>query len=74
MQQILSFKGWLVQNKVTQTELAKLLGISVQAVNGKVNGRHPFTMNQVIKICETYGVSSDIFLPEELRMGNKEQS
>lgn len=71
MEQILSFKGWLVQNHITQIELAKLLGISVQSVNNKVNNRKPFTMAQVTKICSTYGISANIFLPTELRSGNE---
>ncbi len=62
MPEQLRFKAWLVVNNVTQTELAKVLGLTIQAVNSKVNGKTDFTLKQIKKICETYDVSADIFL------------
>lgn len=62
MPEQLRFKAWLVVNNVTQTELAKVLGLTLQAVNSKVNGKTDFTLKQIKKICETYDVSADIFL------------
>lgn len=62
MPEQLRFKAWLVVNNVTQTELAKVLGLTIQAVNSKVNGKTNFTLKQIKKICETYDVSADIFL------------
>lgn len=73
VQQILRFKGWLSENNITQKEIASLLGISQQAVWNKVNGKYEFSLPQVRKICETYHVSADIFLPKELQYGNKEE-
>ena len=70
MGQILSFKGWMVENNIRQNELAELLDISLQSVNMKVNGKQDFTLPQVKKICEHYGISADIFLPKELRLSN----
>ena len=67
MKSILGFKGWMAENHVTQTELAKLLGLSITSVHLKVNGKVPFTLEQVSRICETYGISADIFLPKELK-------
>lgn len=72
MQQMLSFKGWMAENKVSQKEISELLGISQQAVWSKVNGKREFSMPQVKKICETYHISADIFLPKELRYSNEE--
>lgn len=64
---MLQFKGWMVANKVTQGEIAELLGISLQSVNMKVNGRQEFTLPQVKTICQHYGISADIFLPTVLK-------
>lgn len=66
MDNMLGFKGWMAENHVTQTELAKLLGLSVQSAHLKVNGKVPFTISQIAKICDTYKISADIFLPKKL--------
>ncbi len=59
----LVFKGWMATNKVTQRELAKLLGVSYQTINKKVNGKEDFTMPQARAIIKHYGCSADVFLP-----------
>ena len=59
--EILKFKGWLVEHQIKQADLAELLGITVESVNAKVNGRQEFTLSQVKKMCETYGISADDF-------------
>lgn len=64
---MLQFKGWMAENKVTQGEIAELLGISLQSVNIKVNGKQDFSLKQIRTICEKYGISADIFLPKELK-------
>ncbi len=58
----ITFKAWLIMNKVSQKEIAKLLGLSQQSVYLKVNGKKDFTLAQIKKICDTYGVAADIFL------------
>jgi putative transcriptional regulator len=70
MGQILSFKGWMAENNIRQSEIAELLDISLQSVNLKVNGKQDFTLMQVKKICERYNISADIFLPKGLRYSN----
>lgn len=55
----LKFKAWMVQNKIQQQEIANLLGISLQLVNAKINGREEFTLSQVKTICKTYQISAD---------------
>lgn len=62
MPEKLNFKAWLAMNRISQTEVAKVLGVTLQAVNSKVNGKSDFTLKQIKKICETYDVSADIFL------------
>ena len=71
MGQILSFKGWMVENNIKQSEIAELLNISLQSVNLKVNGKQDFSLPQISAICGRYGISADIFLPKELQTSNK---
>lgn len=70
MKQMLGFKAWMVENNIRQAEIADLLGISLQSVNLKVNGKQDFTLPQISSICGKYGISADIFLPKELRKYN----
>lgn len=72
MEQILGFKGWMAENNIKQSELAELLGLSIQSINLKVNGKQDFTLPQISAICGKYGISADIFLPKELRYSNRE--
>lgn len=67
---IMNFKAWLVENHIKQKELCELLGISMTMVNAKVNGRSPWTLEQIKKICKKYSISADIFLREELQKSN----
>lgn len=57
----LAFKAWLAVNRVRQLDIAELLQVTPQTVCKKVNGLSNFTVSDVKKICEHYGVSSDIF-------------
>ena len=70
MQQVLNFKGWMAANHVKILDIAKLLGVSYQSAYLKVNGKGNFTLSQISLICQKYGISADIFLPQELRYGN----
>lgn len=58
----LTFKGWAVSHGIKQNDIAKLLGVSFQTVNNKLNGRRDFTLKEIKKLNEAYGVSADIFL------------
>ena len=63
----LKFKAWMVQNRISQSALAELLNLSLQSVNKKVNGKEDFSLKQIKVICDTYGISADIFLPGALQ-------
>ena len=57
------FAIFLKENNIAQSEIARLLGKGVSAVNQNINGTGgDFTVSEVIKICETYNLSADIFL------------
>ena len=53
----LNIKIELQREGVTQTQVAKHLGMSTNNLNAKLNGRVPFTADEVIEIHER-------FLPE----------
>lgn len=55
----LRFKAWLVEHKIAQAEVAEVLGITQENVNAKLNGRLPFTFEQVQKLCKHYKISAD---------------
>jgi transcriptional regulator with XRE-family HTH domain len=57
----LKFKGWLVEHKIKQEEIAKLLNINLSTVNQKINGNADFTLQEIRTICITYQISADEF-------------
>ena len=62
---MLKFKGYCAEHRIKQAELAELLGLTIQSVNNKINGRQNFTLSEVKTLCAHYGISADIyFLPE----------
>lgn len=61
MEKLLKFKAWLVENQISQAEVAKVLGITRPLTNAKLNGREDFTLSQVKTLCEHYGISADDF-------------
>ena len=56
---MLKFKGYCVEHRIKQEEIAKLLNITVQSVNRKLNEREPFTLSQVKILCEHFQISAD---------------
>ena len=58
----INFKGWAVSRGIKQKDIAKLLNVSVQTVNNKMNGKRNFTLDDIKKLNAAYGVSADIFL------------
>jgi len=62
---MLKFKGYCAENRIKQAELAKLLGLTIQSINNKINGRQEFSLTEVKTICSHYGISADVyFLPD----------
>lgn len=58
---MLKFKGYCVENGIKQAEIAEVLHISKSRANSKLNGREPFTLEQVKILCKTYAISADIY-------------
>lgn len=63
--EMLKFKGYCAENRIKQTEIAKLLGLTKQSVNNKINGRQDFTLSEVKTICLHYGISADLYFLSE---------
>ena len=55
------FKGYCVENGIKQTDIANILGLSKSAVNRKMNGHEPFTLEQVKVLCRHFNISADIY-------------
>ena len=56
---MLKFKAYCVEHNIKQQEIADILFISLQSVNRKLNGKEPFTLDQVKALCIHYGISAD---------------
>lgn len=56
---MLKFKGYCAENRIKQSEIAEILDISVQSVNKKLNGKEPFTFEQVKTLCKHFSISAD---------------
>ena len=56
-------KGKMAEQGVSQEKLARLLGITPQALNAKINGRSQFTLGEAVKITELLSIKDpvDIF-------------
>ena len=56
---MLKFKGYCVEHNIRQSEIADLLGITISNANEKLNGKQPFTLDQVKILCAHYEISAD---------------
>ena len=45
-------KGKMAEAHVSQDKLSKQLGITVQSLNAKINGRSQFTLEEIVKITD----------------------
>ena len=55
------FKGYCAENGIKQKEICELLGLTKSTVSSKMNGRYPWTLEQIKKLCRHYGISADIY-------------
>jgi DNA-binding XRE family transcriptional regulator len=62
----LKFKGYLIENRIKQAEIAKLLQITPETVNKKINGSLCFSFPEVELICDTYSISPNLFLTKKV--------
>lgn len=62
-----ALKSKMVYYGLTQRDVANKLGVSIQTVNDRVNGRTDFDAGEIVKMCELLHIDSpdeicDIFL------------
>ncbi len=50
-------KYYLERNKITQSELAKMLGITVQSLNTKINNKRAFSTDEIFRITKLLNIS-----------------
>ena len=62
-------KGKMTEGHLSQRIMAQKLGITVQALNAKLNGRSQFTLGEVVKITEMLSLKHpvDIFFTPSVR-------
>lgn len=58
-------RGLLMANHLTQRELAESIGMSEQAMSNKLRGLKNFTLRDVSRIADYFGVSTDVLLGRE---------
>ena len=64
-------KGKMAEAHVSQEKLSKQLGITVQSLNAKINGRSQFTLEEVVKITAYLNLEDPVnifFKPNVLKM------
>ena len=68
-------KGKMKEKHMSQDKMAKSLGITVQSINAKLNGRSKFTLEEVVKITEILSLKDPVdifFTPNVPNMQQKE--
>jgi len=53
-------KGKIVEAGFSQRSLAKEIGMSINTLNSKVNGKTPFNTNEIEAICLKLGVHDPV--------------
>lgn len=60
-------KGKLAEKNYSQTKLAKEMGITLAALNAKINNRSSFTLQEAVEITDILGIDNpiEIFFDKE---------
>lgn len=70
-------KGKMAEAHVSQAKLSGYLGITVQSLNAKLNGRTQFTLEEAVKITEFLNLKDPVdifFAPSVLKMQHSNES
>ena len=60
------------QNKLTQEDMAKYLGISTKSYRDKEKGKQEFTQDEMFKLAKFFNKPIDkIFLPRKFQIGTE---
>jgi len=66
-------KGRMIEKGYSQSKMAKEIGISVQTLNAKLNGRTQFTLDEVVKITSILRIDNPIEIFFNNTVPNKQQ-
>ena len=72
-------RGIMAEQRCTQRELAKGIGISENALSNKLNGKTPFNTEEAVAICDYLNIAdlhvrASIFLSEASQKWDDERS
>jgi len=69
-------KGRIVEKNLTQTKLAEKMGISIQSLNAKLNGRSPFNLQDVIILSKELKIEdkANFFLSFQSQICNEKRT
>lgn len=56
--------GAMAEKRISQAQLAKLLGKSKNTINAKINGKSFFDTQEATAICEILGISDKAIMAE----------
>lgn len=56
---MIKFTNYCKEKQITESKIAELLKISVQSAGDKMDGKEPFTLEQVKDICTYFQISAD---------------
>lgn len=68
-------KGKMTEKRVSQENLAKKIGITVQSLNAKLNGRSKFTLDEALMITQVLNIENpaDIFFTPNISNTQQKQ-
>lgn len=53
-------RGKIAENEISQSELAKKIGISAQSLSRKLTGQREFKLSEVIRLCDTLKIEDPV--------------
>lgn len=60
---------------LTQEDVAKILGINRQSYTNKETGKYPFTLDEMFKLSQYFGVKmEDLFMPRNTTKRGKDEN
>jgi len=58
------FQGYMKENGIKLQDVANLIGRTVPRVSSNNNGYNDYYLDEVIKICDHFGIEEEIFRPK----------
>lgn len=58
MTDTLKLKALIVEHGYTQKDVAKMLGLSAQSLNKKINNKTEFKASEISRLCAVFGIEN----------------